>query len=227
VWGRRMGKLRIHMFSVSVDGYGAGPDQSRANPLGIGGESLHDWAVVTQTFQSMVGKSGGATGIDDGYVQRGFSNIGAWILGRNMFGPLRGAWPDDEWKGWWGDNPPYHAPVFVLTNHPRPSIVMDGGTTFHFVADGIEAALRRAREAANGQDVRLGGGASTIRQYLTAGLVDEMHLAVAPVLLGSGEHLLGGIDLPKLGYRVTEHVSSANATHIVVAKSPERAKETS
>jgi dihydrofolate reductase len=222
-----MGKLRIHMFSVSVDGYGAGPDQSRANPLGIGGESLHDWAVVTQTFQSMVGKSGGATGIDDGYVQRGFSNIGAWILGRNMFGPLRGAWPDDEWKGWWGDNPPYHAPVFVLTNHPRPSIVMDGGTTFHFVADGIEAALRRAREAANGQDVRLGGGASTIRQYLTAGLVDEMHLAVAPVLLGSGEHLLGGIDLPKLGYRVTEHVSSANATHIVVAKSPERAKETS
>ena len=163
-----MGKLRIHNFSISVDGYGAGPDQSRANPLGAGGEALHGWAVATQTFQSMLGKSGGATGIDDGYIQRGFSDIGAWILGRNMFGPIRGAWPDDKWKGWWGDNPPYHTPVFVLTNHPRPSIVMDGGTTFHFVADGTEAALRRAREAANGQDVRLGGGVSTIRQYLTA-----------------------------------------------------------
>ena len=169
----------------------------------------------------MLGKSGGATGIDDGYIQRGFSDIGAWILGRNMFGPIRGAWPDDKWKGWWGDNPPYHTPVFVLTNHPRPSIVMDGGTTFHFVADGTEAALRRAREAANGQDVRLGGGVSTIRQYLTAGLVDEMHLAVAPVLLGSGQHLLGGIDLPKLGYRVAEHVASAKVTHIVVAKTLE------
>ena len=166
-----MGKLRIHNFSISVDGYGAGPDQSRANPLGAGGEALHGWAVATQTFQSMLGKSGGATGVDDGYIQRGFSDIGAWILGRNMFGPIRGAWPVDKWKGWWGDNPPYLTPVFVLTNHPRPSIVMDGGTTFHFVADGTEAALRRAREAANGQDVRLGGGASTIRQYLTAGLV--------------------------------------------------------
>jgi len=213
-----MGKLRIHNFSISLDGYGAGPEQSRANPLGVGGESLHEWAVATQTFQKMLGKSGGATGVDDGYIQRGFANIGAWILGRNMFGPIRGPWPDDQWKGWWGDNPPYHAPVFVLTNHPRPSIAMDGGTTFHFVTDGAEAALRHAREAANGQDVRLGGGASTIRQYVTAGLVDEMHLAVAPVLLGSGEHLLGGIDLPKLGYRVTEHVPTPHVTHIVLTK---------
>ena len=160
-------------------------------------------------------------------MQRGFANIGAWILGRNMFGPIRGPWLDDQWKGWWGDNPPYHTPVFVLTNHPRTSIVMDGGTTFHFVADGTEAALQRARAAANGKDVRLGGGASTIRQYLTAGLVDEMHLAVAPVLLGSGEHLLGGIDLPELGYRVTEHVPTPNVTHIVFAKAVEPAKETS
>ena len=213
-----MGKLRIHNFSISLDGYGAGPEQSRANPLGVGGESLHEWAVATQTFQKMRGKSGGTTGVDDGYMQRGFANIGAWILGRNMFGPIRGPWPDDQWKGWWGDNPPYHTPVFVLTNHPRASIVMDGGTTFHFVADGAEAALQRAREAANGLDVRLGGGSSTIRQYLTAGRVDEMHLAVAPVLLGSGEHLLGGIDLPKLGYRVTEHVPTPNVTHLVLTK---------
>ena len=213
-----MGKLRIHNFAISVDGYGAGPGQSRANPLGAGGQALHGWAVATQTFQSMLGKSGGATGIDDGYIKRGFSDIGAWILGRNMFGPIRGAWPDDKWKGWWGDNPPYHTPVFVLTNHPRPPIVMDGGTTFHFVADGTEAALQRGLEAANGLDVRLGGGVGAIRQYLTAALVDEMHLAVTQVLLGSGEHLLGGIDLLKLGYRVTEHVASAKVTHIVVAK---------
>jgi dihydrofolate reductase len=151
-------------------------------------------------------------------VERGFSNIGAWILGRNMFGPVRGPWPDDSWKGWWGDNPPYHAPVFVLTNHPRASVTMEGGTTFHFVTDGIHAALQRAFEAANGQDVRLGGGVSTIRQYLLAGLVDEMHLAVAPVLLGSGEHLLAGLDLPRLGYRVAEHVHTPNATHIVLEK---------
>jgi dihydrofolate reductase len=213
-----MGKLRVHNFAVSVDGYGAGPDQSRADPLGVGGESLHGWAVVTRTFQQMLGKDGGSTGVDDDFMQRGFNNIGAWILGRNMFGPIRGAWPDDSWKGWWGDSPPYHAPVFVLTNHPRASIAMDGGTTFHFVTDGIDAALQRAREAAGGQDVRLGGGVATIRQYLSAGLVDEMHLAVAPILLGSGEHLLGGLDAIKLGYRVSEHVPTPNVTHVVMEK---------
>jgi dihydrofolate reductase len=213
-----MGKLRVHNFAVSVDGYGAGPNQSGANPLGVGGESLHGWAVVTRTFQQMLGKDGGSTGVDDDFMQRGFNNIGAWILGRNMFGPIRGVWPDDSWKGWWGDRPPYHAPVFVLTNHPRASIAMDGGTTFHFVTDGIDAALQRAREAAGGQDVRLGGGVATIRQYLSAGLVDEMHLAVAPILLGSGEHLLAGLDLPALGYGCTESVPGAKAVHYTIAR---------
>ena len=213
-----MGKLRVHNFAVSIDGYGAGPHQSGANPLGVGGASLHGWAFATRTFQQMLGKDGGSTGLDDDFMQRGFSNIGAWILGRNMFGPIRGSWPDDSWKGWWGDNPPYHAPVFVLTNHPRASISMDGGTTFHFVTDGIDAALQRAFEAAGGQDVRLGGGVSTIRQYLSAGLIDEMHLAVAPVLLGSGEHLLGGLDVIELGYRVAEHVPAPNVTHVVMEK---------
>ena len=213
-----MGKLRVHNFSVSIDGYGAGPNQSGANPLGVGGEALHGWAVATRTFNQTLGKDGGSTGVDDGFMQRGFNNIGAWILGRHMFGPIRGAWPDDSWKGWWGDNPPYHAPVFVLTNHPRASIAMDGGTTFHFVTDGIDAALRRAREAAGAQDVRLGGGVSTIRQYLSAGLIDEMHLAVAPVLLGTGEHLLGGLDVIKLGYQVSDHVPAPIVTHIVMEK---------
>jgi dihydrofolate reductase len=213
-----MGKLRVHNFAVSIDGYGAGPSQSSADPLGVGGESLHGWAIATRTFQQMLGKDGGSTGVDDDYMQRGLSNIGASILGRNMFGPIRGAWPDDSWKGWWGDNPPYHSPVFVLTNHPRAPIVMDGGTTFHFVTDGIGAALQQALAAAGGQDVRLGGGVSTIRQYLSAGLVDEMHLAVAPVLLGSGEHLLGGLDVINLGYRVAEHVPAPNVTHVVLEK---------
>jgi dihydrofolate reductase len=214
-----MAKLRVHCFSVSLDGYGAGSDQSLANPLGVGGESLHGWVLPTRTFQKMLGKAGGTTGVDNDFVERGFSNIGAWILGRNMFGPVRGPWPDDTWKGWWGDNPPYHTPVFVLTNHPRAPIAMQGDTTFHFVTDGIHAALQRAFEAANGQDVRLGGGVQTIRQYLQAGLIDAMHFAVAPVLLGSGEHLLAGIDAPKLGYRVAEHVSTPNVTHIVLEKS--------
>lgn len=213
-----MGKLRIHNFSVSIDGYGAGIDQSLANPLGVGGESLHAWAVATRTFKDMVGKDGGSTGLDDDFMRRGFADLGAWILGRNMFGPVRGPWPDDTWKGWWGDNPPYHTPAFVLTNHARAPIVMDGGTTFHFVTDGIEAALQRAFEAAGDRDVRLGGGVSTIRQYLSAGLIDEMHLAIAPVVLGSGEHLLGGLDVAKLGYEVVEHVPTANVTHVVLAK---------
>jgi dihydrofolate reductase len=213
-----MTKLRVHNFSISVDGYGVGPNQSLDNPLGVGGMALHQWFFSTRTFQRMHGGDGGATGVDDDFAARGFANIGAWILGRNMFGPVRGSWPDDTWKGWWGENPPYHVPVFVLTNYPRPSITMDGGTVFHFVADGINAALKRATEAAKGQDIQLGGGVETIRQYLGAALIDEMHLAISPVLLGSGEHLLTGIDTLKLGYRCTEHVATPNATHDVLTK---------
>jgi dihydrofolate reductase len=213
-----MPKLRVHAFSISLDGYGAGPDQSLDNPLGVGGMGLHGWALATRTIRQMFGKEGGDTGMDDGFARRGFDNIGAWILGRNMFGPVRGPWPDDTWKGWWGDNPPYHCPVFVLTNHPRAPIDMEGGTTFHFVTDGIDVALRRAREAAGTRDVRLGGGVATIQQYLRAGLIDEMHLAISPVLLGRGEHLFGGIDATALGYRCAEHVATAAATHIVLEK---------
>jgi dihydrofolate reductase len=213
-----MSKLRVQCFSISVDGYGAGPDQDLANPLGVGGMALHQWAFATRTFQRMHGGEGGAAGVDDDFIARGFANIGAWIIGRNMFGPVRGPWPDDAWKGWWGDNPPYHTPVFVLTHHPRPSIAMQGGTVFHFVADGIHAALARATEAANGRDIRLGGGVATIRQYLSASLIDEIHLAISPVLLGSGEHLLAGIDSVKLGYQCSEHVASANVTHVVLTR---------
>lgn len=213
-----MSKLRVHAFSISLDGYGAGPDQSRDNPLGAGGELLHQWFLPTRTFRKMLGKDDGSTGVDDEFAARGFENIGAWIMGRNMFGPVRGAWPDESWQGWWGDNPPYHCPVFVLTHHPRADLAMAGGTTFHFVTDGIEAALKRAREAANGRDIRVGGGVATIRDYLRAGHIDEMHVAIAPRLLGSGEHLFAGIDLPKLGYRCTEHVPTDAATHIVIAK---------
>ena len=213
-----MSKLRVHAFSISLDGYGAGPGQNLENPLGVGGMALHEWAFATRTFQKMFGRDGGATGIDDDFAARGFDNIGAWILGRNMFGPVRGPWPDDTWKGWWGEEPPYHVPVFVLTHHPRASITMKGGTTFHFVTDGIEAALRRATDAAEGRDIRVGGGASTIRQYLSASLIDEMHVAIAPALLGSGEALLTGLDLPKLGYRCTKHVPTPSATHVVLAK---------
>jgi dihydrofolate reductase len=214
-----MPKLRVHNFSISLDGYGAGPNQDQSNPLGVGGEALHDWFVVTRTFQQMAGKEAGTRGTDDDFAARGFKNIGACILGRNMFGPVRGPWPDDSWKGWWGSNPPYHVPVFVLTNHPRASIAMDGGTTFHFVTDGIQTALRAATDAAKDQDIQLMGGVSAIRQYLTAGLIDELHFAIAPILLGSGEHLLAGIDTPKLGYRCTEHVTTAGATHVVLKQS--------
>lgn len=213
-----MPKLRIHNFAISLDGYGASPNQDLDNPLGVDGEALHDWIVHTRTFQQMQGEDGGVSGVDDDFTARGFANIGAWILGRNMFGPVRGSWPDSTWKGWWGDNPPYHTPVFVLTHHPRPSITMDGGTTFHFVTEGIHAALQRATDAANGQDIRLGGGVATIRQYLQARLVDEMHIAISPILLGSGEHLLAGIDTPALGYHCTEHVTTADATHFVLTK---------
>ncbi|MFA6265307.1 MAG: dihydrofolate reductase family protein [Pseudolabrys sp.] len=210
-----MSKLRVACFSVSLDDYGAGPAQSLDDPMGAGGMALHEWVLHTRTFKRMFGREGGSTAVDDAFAARGFDNLGAWILGRNMFGPIRGDWPDDAWKGWWGDNPPYHCPVFVLTHYPRASIDMDGGTTFHFVTDGIHAALARAMEAANGRDVRLGGGAETIRQYLQAGLVDEMHIAFSPVLLGEGEHLFAGINLLKLGYQVREHVGTAQATHVV------------
>ena len=213
-----MSKLKVQAFSVSIDGFGAGPSQSLEAPLGIGGEKLHAWFFHTRTFQQMFGNQDGSTDVDDDFARRSFDNIGAWILGRNMFGPLRGPWPDDEWKGWWGDNPPYHVPVFVLTHHARAPITMEGGTTFHFVTDGIHAALERAREAAQGKDVRLGGGVATIRQYLTAGLIDEIHLVISPALLGRGEHLLGGIDTVSLGYKCTEHASSDQATHVVLTK---------
>jgi len=213
-----MSKLRVHAFTISLDGCGAGPNQDLDNPLGVGGVALHEWAFATRTFRQMFGSGGGTTGIDDDLAARGFTNIGAWIMGRNMFGPIRGPWPDDAWKGWWGDSPPYHTPVFVLTNHPRTSITMNGGTSFHFVTDGIHAALKRAAEAANDQDIWLGGGVATIRQYLRAGLVDEMHLAISPVLLGSGEHLLVDIDTLKLGYQCTEYTPTKNATHVVLTK---------
>src|SRR5215469_2374035 len=183
-----MSRFRVAAFSLSLDGYGAGPDQSRENPLGINGMSLHEWAFRTRTFKKMFGQEGGESGVDDEFAARSFENIGAWIMGRNMFGPIRGPWPDESWKGWWGSNPPYHMPVFVLTHHHRDPVVMEGGTTFHFVQDGIEAALQRAKDAANGRDVRLGGGVATIRQYLQTALIDEMHLAIAPVLLGEGEN---------------------------------------
>ena len=213
-----MSKLRVHCFGISLDGFGAGPNQSLENPLGVGGQNLHQWFRSTRVFQKMIGNEDGATGVDNDFAERGLDRIGAWILGRNMFGPIRGEWPDDKWKGWWGDNPPYHTQVFVLTHHPRASIQMEGGTTFHFVTEGIQAALKRAREAANGLDVRVGGGTATIRQYLQAGLVDEMHVAVAPVALGSGESLFAGIDLVKLGYKCSEHITTPLAMHVVLKK---------
>ncbi len=213
-----MSKLRVESFSISLDGYGAGPAQDLEHPLGVGGERLHGWVFATRTFRRMHGGEGGEAGLDDDFAARGFANVGAWILGRNMFGPIRGPWPDDTWKGWWGPNPPYHVPVFVLTHRPRASLGMEGGTTFHFVTDGIHAALERARQAAAGQDVRLGGGVATIRQYLAAGLVDELHLALSPVLLGTGEHLLVGLDLPRLGYEVARTARSDRATHVVIAR---------
>ena len=213
-----MTRLRVHCFALSIDGYGAGPHQDLDHPLGVGGLALHQWVFATRTFCRMHGKDGGTAGTDDEFAARGFDNIGAWILGRNMFGPIRGPWPDASWKGWWGDNPPYHMPVFVLTNHRREPIDMAGGTTFQFVTDGIYAALQRATEAADGRDVRLGGGVATIRQYLRAGLIDQMHLAISPVLLGSGEHLLADIDAAKLGYQCVEHVPTQNTTHVVLAR---------
>ncbi len=211
-----MSNLRVESFTISLDGFAAGPHQDFEHPLGVGGEALHGWALATQTFQRKVfGNDGGETGVDDDIAARGFRNVGAWILGRNMFGPVRGPWPDESWRGWWGENPVYHVPVFVLTHHPRPPLVMEGGTTFHFVNEGIHVALAAAREAARGADVRLGGGANTIQQYLRERLVDEMHVAISPVVLGSGERLFDGVDLRAQGYACTEHLPSARATHVV------------
>lgn len=213
-----MPKLRVESFSISLDGFGAGPHQDLKNPLGVGGMALHEWAFTTKTFRTMFGMDGGATDVDDEFARRGFQNIGAWILGRNMFAPSRGPWPDDGWKGWWGEEPPYHVPVFILTHHPRPSITMQGGTTFHFITDGIHAALKRAMEAAGGKDVRLGGGAATLRQYFQAKLIDEAHIAVSPVLLGAGEPLFAGLDLRALGYACTAHANTPHASHYVLSK---------
>ncbi|MDB5961097.1 MAG: deaminase, partial [Massilia sp.] len=205
--------------SISLDGFGAGPNQSLDNPMGDGGGALHQWFRGTRTFQTMIGNAGkGTDGPDEVFAARGFDNVGAWILGRNMFSPLRGPWLDDEWKGWWGEEPPYHVPVFVLTHHARAPLAMKGGTTFNFVTDGVKSAYAQAIEAANGKDVRLGGGVATVREFLAAGLVDEMHLAVSPVLLGRGESLFAGLDLPALGFEVAEHVPTAAATHVVLRK---------
>ena len=214
-----MTKLRVLCFGLSIDGFGAGPRQDLNNPLGVGGPAILDWATRTRTFQKVHGAEGAdESGADEEFAARGFRDIGAWIMGRNMFGPVRGPWPDDNWKGWWGDNPPYHTPVFVLTHHKHQPIQMKGGTTFYFVTDGIDAALKKAVAEAKGKDIRLGGGVATVREYVKAGLVDEIHLAIVPTLLGQGEHLLSGIDLAKMGYRCVEYVPSARAAHVVLRK---------
>ena len=213
-----MSIVRVSSFAVSIDGYGAGPDQDLQNPIGVGGLALMDWFFPTRTWQQMQGNEGGETGVDDGIAARGMAGLGAWILGRNMFGPVRGPWTDDSWRGWWGEEPPYHTPVFVLTHHPRPPLRMRGGTEFLFITDGIATALQRARAAAGGRDIRIGGGVSTIRQYLRAGLIDELHLAVRPVLLGTGEALLADIDLPALRYECAEHVAGERAMHVFLRR---------
>ena len=207
-----MPKLRVHGFSISLDGYGAGPNQDVHNPLGVGGVALHEWAFATRTFRQMFGSDGGTTGIDDDFAARGFSNIGAWIMGRNMFGPIRGPWPDESWKGWWGDDPPYHAPVFVLTHHPRDPVPMQGGTTFYFVTDGVESALEQAREAAGDKDIRIGGGASTVQQFIRAGHLDELHLHLVPIILGAGQRLLENVGDPKM--TPVSVIASPTVTHI-------------
>ena len=213
-----MGKVKVAGFSVSLDGFGAGTDQSLENPLGVRGPEMFQWFFPTRTFCQMIGKEDGETGPDDSFAKRAMDGFGAFILGRNMFGPIRGEWPDDQWKGWWGDTPPYHAPTFILTHYPRPPIDMLGGTTFHFITGGIEEALQKAREAAGAKDIKIGGGVETVRQYVQAGHVDEIHLAMAPVAIGQGEALFGGLDLRALGYRTVEHVATERATHVVLAK---------
>lgn len=213
-----MGKVRVAGFTVSIDGFGAGPEQSLADPLGKGGRELHQWMFGTRMFHDMIGKPGGETGVDNDYAERSMAGFGAFILGRNMFGPSRGEWPDDDWKGWWGDNPPYHAPTWILTHHPRESIVMEGGTVFHFASDGIDNALRQARAAAGDLDVKIGGGVATVREYLQAGDIDELHYVVSPVVLGRGEAMFAGIDLPAMGYRVSERVTTPKAMHVVMTR---------
>src|SRR5581483_4337196 len=213
-----MSIVRVNSFAVSLDGYVVGLNQSLENPLGIRGPELFDWFFSTRTWKQMHGHEGGSTGVDNDWAQRGMENIGAWILGRNMFGPVRGPWPDDSWKGWWGEEPPYHVPTFVLTHHSRKSVEMKGGTTFHFVTDGINAALQRAKEAAKEKDVRIGGGVATIQQYLRERLIDEMHLAFRPMLMGAGENLFAGINLIELGYRCTEHTSTELAIHVKIVR---------
>jgi dihydrofolate reductase len=213
-----MSKLRVQSFAISLDGYGAGPSQDLEHPLGVNGPELMEWVFHTRVWQQMHGQADGETGIDNDMAEQGFAGFGAWILGRNMFGPIRGPWPDDNWRGWWGDDPPYHTPVFVLTHHPRPPIQMAGGTEFRFITGGILEALEQAKAAAGGRDVRLGGGVSTIRQYLRAGLIDELHLAIRPVLLGAGEHLLGGLDLRSLGYECANSVAGERATHVILRR---------
>ena len=214
-----MSRLRVESVSLSLDGYGAGSDQDLQNPLGVGGKTIMEWFMPTLTFKKMTGQTGGTTGIDNDFASHEFEGIGANIIGRNMFGPIRGPWQNEEWKGWWGPNPPFHSPVFVLTHHARKPIEMEGGTTFHFVTDGIESALKQAKAAAGGKDIRLNGGVSTIRQYLAKGLVDRMHLAISMKLLGAGENLFAGLDLVKLGYAVKENVSGENATHVIFEES--------
>ena len=214
-----MTRVRVESFTISLDGYGAGPKQDIDNPLGVGGTDLHRWALPTRTFQrTLFGAEGGTTGIDEDFAARSFRNIGAWILGRNMFSPIRGPWADQSWKGWWGDNPPYHVPVFILTHHARAPIEMEGGTTFHFVTGGVQEALERARNAANGKDVRIGGGVNTIQQYLRLRLIDELHVAIAPVVLGAGERLFEGVNLRDFGYECVQFVPSENATHVVLQR---------
>ena len=213
-----MSKLRVSSFGLSLDGFGAGPDQDLQNPLGVRGPEIMEWFMETRFWRQMHGLEGGETGVDNRMAERGFANLGAWILGWNMFGPVRGPWPDESWKGWWGEEPPYHVPVFVLTHYPRASFEMRGGTVFHFVTEGIQVALDRAQAAAGGRDVRLGGGVSTIRQYLQAGLVDELTLGLRPVLLGKGEHLMQGLDLRALGYQCEESIAGERATHVVLRR---------
>ena len=213
-----MAKVRVAGFAVSLDGYGAGPEQSLQDPLGKRGTELHRWFFGTKSFKAMFGQEGGSEGVDDNYAHRSMDGFGAFILGRNMFGPIRGEWPDESWKGWWGDNPPYHAPTYILTHHKRDPIVMEGGTTFYFVTDGIEAALEQAKAAAGGLDVKIGGGVSTVRQYLQAGLIDQLHFVFSPVMLGQGEAMFAGIDLPALGFSVTETAATELATHVVLSR---------
>jgi dihydrofolate reductase len=213
-----MGKVIVRAFSVSLDGFGAGLRQDLDNPLGVRGFELHTWFQKTLIFHKMQDLPGGSEGVDNEIAAQSFANVGSWILGRNMFGPVRGPWKDDSWKGWWGDNPPYHTPVFVLTHHERGPLVMEGGTTFYFITDGIESALEKAKDAAHGQDVRIGGGVSTIRQYLTACQVDEIHLAISPVVLGEGENLFSGLDLPKLGFKVAQTTAGEEATHVFLKR---------